>query len=89
MQRQVHVSIEGDGTARMTVSDDSDDHTFDVWTEGQRVLVEYQETCSWRGAIRVADPPDSVYRDLMQSDAMDTFIERHDCVGVRRAEPQS
>lgn len=35
---------EDDGIAEMTISIADEDHRFDVWTEGDEALVEYQET---------------------------------------------
>ena len=76
-----------DGVASMTISIAEDDHKFDVWKEGDEALVEYQETLSWRGQIRVSEPDEDVYKALMVSDEMTDLLEAWDVAGVRRAEP--
>lgn len=75
------------GVATMTISIADDDHTFDVWEEGDEALVEYQETLSYRGTIQVSDPDESVYKMLMTSDEMMNLLDKWDVRGVRRADP--
>ena len=75
----------GDGTATMTVTFAEDDHKFDVWRDGSNAYVEYQETLSWRGEVRVADPDDDVYKSLMMSDEMTELLEGWNVRGVKRA----
>lgn len=77
---------EDDGIAEMTISIADEDHRFDVWTEGDEALVEYQETLSWRGKIRVSEPDEDVYRELMLSDEMTQLLTRWGVSGVRRAD---
>jgi hypothetical protein len=77
---------EDDGIAEMTISIADEDHRFDVWTEGDEALVEYQETLSWRGQIRVSEPDEDVYRELMLSDEMTQLLTRWGVSGVRRAD---
>ena len=76
-----------DGTATMTISIADDDHKFDVWSEGDTALVEYQETLSWRGTIRVSEPDEDVFKALMVSDQMADLLDEWGVSGVRRAEP--
>lgn len=76
-----------DGVATMTVSLADDDYKFDVWAEGDEALVEYQETLSYRGEVRVSDPDEDVYKALMVSDKMTDLLEQWGVSGVRRAEP--
>jgi hypothetical protein len=78
-----------DGIARMTVCQTPDDHIFEVWVDGDIALVEYQETLSYRGTIRVSEPEPDVYEHLMLSDEMTTFLDEHDCSGVKRARTQT
>jgi len=78
---------EDDGVATMTISIADDDYKFDVWAEGGEALVEYQETLSWRGEIRVSDPDEDVYKALMTSDEMMSMLDEWNVSGVRRAEP--
>lgn len=80
-------TVEDDGVATMTVSIADDDHKFDVWTEGDEALVEYQETLSWRGEVRVSEPDEEVFRSLMTSEEMTTFLDEQEVESVRRAEP--
>ena len=77
---------EDDGIAEMTISIADEDHRFDVWTENDEALVEYQETLSWRGQIRVSEPDEDVYRELMLSDEMTQLLTRWGVSGVRRAD---
>lgn len=83
----VLASEEDKGVASMTISFADEDHTFDVWAENSTALVEYQETLSWRGEIRVSEPDDEVYKALMVSDEMTTMLEKWDVSSVQRAEP--
>lgn len=78
---------EDDGVATMTISIADDDHKFDVWSEGDTALVEYQETLSYRDTIRVSDPDEDVYKALMTSDKMMSILDEWGVSGVRRAEP--
>lgn len=71
----------------MTISIYGEDHMFDVWEDGGVAYVEYQESLVPRGEIRVSDPDEIVYRELMQSDEMDAFMDEMGCNKVRRAEP--
>lgn len=76
------------GVATMTVEFADDLHKFDVWTEGGEALVEYQETLTWRGQIRASDPDEEVYKELMQSEEMTDFLNRHGAKSVRQANAQ-
>ena len=76
-----------DGVATMTVSLADDDYKFEVWNEGDTALVEYQETLSWRGQIRVSEPDEDIYRQLMVSDEMTAYLDKTRVNSVRRAEP--
>lgn len=80
-------TVHDDGVATMTVSLADDDHKFDVWVEGDEALVEYQETLSWRGNIRVSKPDEDVFKSLMVSDEMTRFLNEAGVEGVRRAAP--
>jgi hypothetical protein len=84
---EVLTTMQDDGVATMTVTFADDDHKFEVYRDGKNALVEYQETLSWRGQIRVAQPDDKVYRALMTSDEMTAFLERYNLNGVQRADP--
>ena len=76
------------GVATLTISIGDDDHKFEVWVDGDTALVEYQETLSWRGQLRVSDPDETIYKELMVSDEMTEFLNEYDCDSVRRADPQ-
>ncbi len=80
-------TVDDDGVATMTVSLADDDHKFDVWTKGDTALVEYQESLSWRGEIRVSEPDEDIYRQLMVSDQMTEYLDKTGVTSVRRAEP--
>jgi hypothetical protein len=83
----VQSTEEEDGVATMTITIADDDHKFDVWAEGDTALVDYQETLSWRGKVRVSEPDDDVFKALMVSDEMTHLLDEWDVSGVRRAEP--
>lgn len=74
-------------SAVITYSDGSEDYKFEVWPEHGEALVEYQETCSWRGKIQVSDPHESIYRKIIQSDEMTTFLEKRNLEGATRLRP--
>jgi len=78
---------EDDGVATMTISIADDDYKFDVWVDGDTALVEYQESLSWRGQIRVSEPDEDVFKALMVSDEMTSLLNEWGVSGVRRAEP--
>ncbi len=78
-----------DSEATMTVSIADGDHKFDVWRDGDSALVEYQESLTWRGDIKVVDPDDDIYRTLMTSDEMTTLLNSWNVSGVKRAAPTS
>jgi len=80
---------EDEGVATMTISIADDDYKFDVWAEGDTALVEYQETLSWRGEIRVSEPDEDVFKALMVSDEMTQMLEQWGVAGVKRAEPKA
>jgi len=73
--------------ATMTVSVDDNYHKFDVWRNGDTAIVEYQESLTWRGNIKVIDPDNDIYRTLMTSDDMATLLNSWDVCGVKRAAP--
>lgn len=73
-----------DGSARATVQFADEDHRFSVNIDGSRAHIEYEETLSWRGRIRVKEPEEAVYRELMASDAMTDYLNEHDLSGVSR-----
>jgi hypothetical protein len=76
-----------DGVATMTISIADDDHKFDVWAEGDTAFVEYQESLTWRGQIRVSEPDEDIYKALMVSDEMTRLLDRWDVNSVKRAVP--
>lgn len=82
-------TVQEDGVATMTVSLADDDHKFEVWSEGETALVEYQETLSWRGQIRVSEPDEDVFKMLMVSDQMTEFLNENNLQSVKRATPQA
>lgn len=80
----LHTTVQGDGTARMTVTDGPDDHQFEVYPDGTQAVIEYQETLAERGQIRVSSPDAHVYRFLATSEAVSDFCNTHGLTGVRR-----
>jgi hypothetical protein len=74
-------------TAEMTINFADEDHKFDVWASGDTALVEYQETLSYRGTIRVSEPDEAVFKALMTSDKMASLLNKWGVSGVKRASP--
>lgn len=74
----------GDGSADFTVSFADDDHKFSASVDGDTAVVSYEETLSYRGHIRVIEPDESIFKDLMQSNEMTEFLDEHGLTGVRR-----
>lgn len=81
----VFVTEHGDGSADFTISVDDEDHKFSASPHGDYAYLEYEETLSWRGQIRVKQPREDVWRLLMQSEEMTAYLENQDTLsGVRR-----
>lgn len=78
-------SDEEDGVATLTVTIGDDDHMFEVVAEDGTAYLEYAETLSWRGEIRVSEPDDDIWRELMLSEEMTGFLDEYDLDGVKRA----
>lgn len=76
----------GDGSAEFTLSFADDDYRFSVSRENGHAVVEYEETCTWRGQITTAPPDEDVYKELMQSREMTEWLEANDLDGVRRGD---
>lgn len=78
---------DGDGFWKFTISMFDEDYRFSVWSEDGTALVEYEETLSWRGEIRVKEPQEEVWQTLMVSDKMTELLDEEGLDGVRRAAP--
>jgi len=63
------------GVGRFTVSLDEEDFRFEVAVRGDTIELEYVETLSYRGQIRVSEPRDEVYDVLTASDEFQSFVE--------------
>lgn len=77
-------SVHSDGSADFTISIDDDDHKFSASQLGAEAIVEYEETLSWRGEIRVSEPHEQVWKLLMQSEEMTEWLDANDLVAIRR-----
>lgn len=85
----VQMTDNGDGSAEFTVTFADDDHKFSASTgDDGRAVVQYEETLSWRGQIRVSEPDDDIFKELMTSQEMSQFLEDNDLDGVRRGKRQ-
>lgn len=80
----VFVTENSDGSADFTISIDEDDHKFSVSQDSDEAVVSYEESLTWRGEIRVAEPRQEVFKLLIQSDAMTGYLEANDLSVVRR-----
>lgn len=78
-------TVEDDGSAKMTVSLGDDDYRFTVSQEDSKAIVEYEETLTWRGKIRVKEPDDDIFKRLMVSDEMTEYLDEEDLSAVKRA----
>jgi len=70
--------------ARMTLYHGSISHKFEVWPNNNEALVEYQESLLPRGTVTVTDPNEKTYRELMRSDVMTEYLEKHNLDRVRK-----
>ena len=78
-----------DPSATMTVTEPSGDaHSFDIWPEDGRALVEYQESLIGRGRVTTLGPPDHVYRFLLEHDALTRYMDRYSRDGVSLCQRQ-
>ena len=80
----IQYTDEQDGSANFTVSFADDDHKFSASAEGDTAVVEYEETLSWRGQLRVSEPDEHVFKELMSSGEMTEFLESYNLTSVRR-----
>jgi len=69
--------VEEDGTARMTVSLNDEDHLFSVSIEqdGDELQIEHEESQLWRGMFESSEPRDEIYDRLLESEPFQEFIE--------------
>jgi hypothetical protein len=72
--------------ARMTLYAGPVSHKFEVWPDKEEALVEYQESLVSRGQIRVTEPSEQTYRELMRSSVMTEYLESHNLDRVRKAD---
>lgn len=70
-----------DGSADFTVALDEDDHKFSVTPDGH---LQYEETLTWPGVIRVSEPPEGVWKLLMQSREMTDYLNEQDIKHLTR-----
>jgi|APHM01.1.fsa_nt_gi hypothetical protein len=79
---------EKDDYAKMTFATKSADYQFEIWQDGDYAYVEYQETQTWRGSIKVVEPHETVYNKFMRSEAVTDFLDKHGLDGVRKADKE-
>lgn len=60
---------------------EEDDHKFSVTPDGE---LQYEETLTWPGVIRVSEPDESVWKLLQQSDEMTSYLNEQDIRGLTR-----
>lgn len=83
-QSAVLYTDNGDGSAEFTVSFADEDHKFSASADDTKASVQYEETLSWRGKVRVKEPDDDIFKALMISDEMTEFLEEYDLDSVKR-----
>lgn len=84
METTVLYTDNGDGSAEFTITFADEDHRFSVLSDNNHAVVSYEETLSWRGKIRVNEPDEDVFKALVQSDEMTTFLNKYDLDRVSR-----
>ena len=80
----IQLTDNDDGSADLTITFGDEDHRFSVGGKGETAFVEYEESLLPRGQIRVSEPDESVYKELMQSDEMTRFLEANGFTSVKR-----
>jgi hypothetical protein len=80
----VQYTDNGDGSAEFTLTVDEEDHKFSAVEQGERALLEYEETQSCRGTIRVSEPAQQLYRAVMTSEEMTEFLEENNLRSVKQ-----
>lgn len=80
----VQLTDRGDGSADVTLSFADDDHSFSLSSDGEMAIVQYEETLSWRGEVRVSEPDDDVYKEVMVSDEVTAWLDERGLDGIRR-----
>lgn len=83
---QVLKTEQESGIITLTITIGDDDHRFEVWVDDAIAKVSYEETCSWRGQIRVSEPDEDIFKELVLSNEMTEFLDKHNCQSVKRAE---
>jgi hypothetical protein len=79
-------TLNDDGSAEFTVSIADDDHKFSVTdsTDGDYAIIEFEETLSWRGNIQTAEPDEDVWKMVMSSEEMTSYLDDGGISGIRR-----
>ena len=80
----VFSTINEDGSAEFTIAVDEDNHKFSISPDGDRAMLSYEESLTWRGTIETSEPRGEVWRLLMQSDEMTEYLEDNNLRTVRR-----
>lgn len=80
----VFSTVYDDGSADFTIRYGEENHRFSASPDDGKAVVEYEETLSWRAAIRVKNPAQEVWRNLMLSDEMTDYLEQYDLRAVRQ-----
>lgn len=75
---------EDDGSLRVTAACGDDDHRFEVTKDGNDALIEYEETQCYNGEIRVAEPDENTYKEVMLSDEVTEYLNKHNLNGIKR-----
>lgn len=74
---------EEDDSARVTITLDEIDHRFTVSQDGEKAVIEYEESNLGRSGIEVSEPPEEVWQSLATSDELTSWLESRDLTGVR------
>lgn len=82
---RVQLTDNGDGSAKVTITEGDDDHRFAVVADGDTAAVSYEETHSWLGQMRTSQPSADVYETLMQSDKVTQWLDEHNVDHIGRS----
>ncbi len=78
----INLSEEEDGVGKITASNNEMDHRLEIIKHETLASLEYHESCGPRGEIIVSEPPQDIFKEVIQSEKVTGFLNRHDLRGV-------
>lgn len=80
----IQLTDNGDGSAKVTLTQGEDDHRFSIVADGDTATVSYEETMSWLGAMRSAQPSESAFQQVMRSDEVTEWLDSYEVDHISR-----